>query len=186
MSEEKAPQTIRLSHETATEQPVNTQPQPMQQPAPQAEPQYMPQTQPQYMPQAQPQQMPQAQPQQMPQAQPQYMPEGQGQQMPYGQQTPQINVVVNSSPQAVAGAGAGGPAVVMMKQKSMFLALLLAFFFGPLGMLYSTITGAIVMFLVNLILIIPTAGLITFLTWPLGLVWAGVAVSSYNNRGVRI
>lgn len=42
--------------------------------------------------------------------------------------------------------------VVVGTPKSMSAAVLLAFFFGPLGLLYSTVTGAIVMFLINLIL----------------------------------
>jgi hypothetical protein len=69
-----------------------------------------------------------------------------------------------------------------LPQKSMALALILSFLFGPLGMLYSTVLGAIVMFLVNLILIFPTAGLITFVTWPVGMIWSCMAVSSHNNR----
>lgn len=66
--------------------------------------------------------------------------------------------------------------------KSVLLALILSFLFGPLGMLYATVAGAVVMFLVNLILLIPTAGLIVLLTWPAGMLWSVMAVSDYNAR----
>lgn len=66
--------------------------------------------------------------------------------------------------------------------KSVLGAVLLALFFGPLGMIYSTAVGALVMFVVNLIVIIPTLGLGLILTIPLGAVWAGIAASNHNDR----
>ena len=62
-------------------------------------------------------------------------------------------------------------------QKSAALAALLAFLFGPLGMLYSTVPGALTLFAVNLILVLPTFGLIMLVTWPIGIVWAAMAVN---------
>ena len=73
---------------------------------------------------------------------------------------PQHNIVVN---------------VTHDRRKSRLVAFLLAFFFGPLGMLYSTVPGAIVIFLVNLLLFVPSAFLIFLITWPLGCVWAVAA-----------
>lgn len=70
---------------------------------------------------------------------------------------------------------------VVGKPKSVGLALLLSFLFGPLGMLYSTVVGGLVLFLVNLILIIPTVGFIVLLTWPAGMIWAAVAAQQSNN-----
>lgn len=67
-------------------------------------------------------------------------------------------------------------------QKSVAGAVLLALFFGPLGMLYATVTGALVMFVVNLIVGIPTLGLGLIVTVPIGAVWAGVSASSHNQR----
>jgi hypothetical protein len=64
--------------------------------------------------------------------------------------------------------------------KSVLVALILSFLFGPLGMLYATVTGAIIMFLANLILIIPTFGFILLLTWPVGMIWSCVAVNEHN------
>lgn len=60
--------------------------------------------------------------------------------------------------------------------KSPLVAFLLAFFFGPFGMFYSTVLGAIVMLVIDMILVIPTAGLIFLITGPIGCVWAALAV----------
>ncbi|OYO24535.1 hypothetical protein CGZ93_03710 [Enemella dayhoffiae] len=68
------------------------------------------------------------------------------------------------------------------QQKSVPVAGVLAFFFGPLGMLYSTILGAVVMFFVNLVLIFITGGLGLFLSIPAGVVWAIVAAQQTNAR----
>ena len=67
---------------------------------------------------------------------------------------------------------------VVRPRKSAALAVLLAFLFGPLGMVYSTVLGALVMFAVNVILVVPTFGLIVLITWPVGIVWAAVAANS--------
>ena len=72
------------------------------------------------------------------------------------------------------------PTVVVTPTKSVGIAVILAFLFGPLGMLYSTVIGAIVMFLLNLGAVFLTAGFGLVVTWPIGVVWAAVAASSYN------
>jgi hypothetical protein len=95
----------------------------------------------------------------------------------------------NEPPQS--GPGGAPPAPVAMQQttvvhvgtqKSVVGAVLLAFFFGPLGMLYATVPGAIVMFFVNLIVGVPTLGLGLFVTIPVGALWAGLAANSQNKR----
>jgi hypothetical protein len=70
--------------------------------------------------------------------------------------------------------------VVVGAQKSTAVAILLAFFFGPLGLLYSTTAGAITMFFVNLVLffILPVVGLI--FGWIGCVIWAIIAVSQTN------
>jgi hypothetical protein len=70
--------------------------------------------------------------------------------------------------------------VVVKTQKSVGVAVLLAFFFGPLGMLYSTVTGGIVMFILNLLALLVTAGLGLFITWPIGIIWAALAAKKIN------
>lgn len=87
--------------------------------------------------------------------------------------------------------GGAPPAPVAVQQttviqvgthKSVVGAVLLAFFFGPLGMLYATVPGAIVMFFINIIVAIPTLGLGLFITFPIGVIWAGLAADSQNKR----
>ena len=65
--------------------------------------------------------------------------------------------------------------VVVKSQKSVGLAIILAFLFGPLGMLYSTVTGGIVMFIINLLAFLFTAGIGLIITWPIGIIWAAMA-----------
>ena len=72
--------------------------------------------------------------------------------------------------------------VTVLPTKSVGLAVLLAFLFGPLGMLYATVAGALVMFLVNLVVFFLTFGLGLMLTWPVCMVWAGFAVTNHNQQ----
>jgi hypothetical protein len=71
---------------------------------------------------------------------------------------------------------------VVVNQKSMGLAILLSLLFGPLGMLYSTITGAIVMLLVNILVAIFTVGFGLLFTWPICVVWAAIATNNHNKK----
>jgi len=73
-------------------------------------------------------------------------------------------------------------ASVVVPTKSVGVAIMLTLFFGPLGMLYSTIAGAIVMFIATLLALLLTAGLGLFVTWPVGVIWSAVAASSYNTK----
>ena len=70
--------------------------------------------------------------------------------------------------------------IVMGTQKSVGLAFLLAFLFGPLGLLYSSIVGGIVMFFVDVFFAI-----IFFPALIFGqiacIIWACVAASQANN-----
>lgn len=71
---------------------------------------------------------------------------------------------------------------IVLQQKSMGLALFLSFLFGPLGMFYATITGAVVMFIVAIPVVLFTGGLGLLLTVPIGMVWSASAVNSYNKK----
>lgn len=63
------------------------------------------------------------------------------------------------------------PTVIVASTKSVALSLVLTFFFGPLGMLYSTIWGAIVMILLSVPAFIITLGHAAFLIWPVSMIW---------------
>ena len=72
--------------------------------------------------------------------------------------------------------------VVVADTKSVLLAVVLAFCFGPLGILYSSITGAIVMFIFGAIITIITLGYGAFILWPICALWAFFATRSHNSR----
>lgn len=75
--------------------------------------------------------------------------------------------------------------VVVSATKSAGLAILLTVLFGPLGMLYATIPGALVMMVVSLLVAVITFGFGLIITWPICIIWAMMATSSYNEKLVR-
>lgn len=75
------------------------------------------------------------------------------------------------------------PQVMIVKStKNVGLAAGLGFFFGPLGMCYATLKGALIMFLVNIVIGIFTLGFGVFLTWPICAIWAYMAAKKYNEK----
>lgn len=72
--------------------------------------------------------------------------------------------------------------IVVVPTKSVGLAIFLGVFFGPIGLLYSTVTGAIVMFVVNILVGLVTLGFGLFITWPICGVWAAVATKNHNEK----
>jgi hypothetical protein len=77
------------------------------------------------------------------------------------------------------------PTVMLMPTKSVGVALLLAFFFGPLGMLYSTIVGGLIMLVITPVIGIFTLGLGLLITHPICVIWAAVAANMHNDRLYR-
>ena len=72
--------------------------------------------------------------------------------------------------------------IIAVAPKNLGLAIALSFLFGPLGLLYASVMGAIVMFFVNLAALFFTFGVGLFLTWPACVIWAIVATNNYNQR----
>lgn len=75
---------------------------------------------------------------------------------------------------------------VVVNRKSVGLAILLTFLFGPLGMLYSTVIGAILMFFVSIVVAVVTLGLGLLVTWPICIIWAGMAAARKNTRAAIV
>jgi positive regulator of sigma E activity len=71
---------------------------------------------------------------------------------------------------------------VTLPPKSMVTSLLLTFFFGSLGMLYSTIIGAVIMFIISVIVAILTLGFGLLVTQPICMIWGAIAVNNYNKK----
>lgn len=72
--------------------------------------------------------------------------------------------------------------VVTLPTKSVAVALVLAGLFGPLGMLYSTILGGIVMGLISIVVGIITVGFGLVVVWPICVLWAVIAANSHNKK----
>ena len=72
--------------------------------------------------------------------------------------------------------------VIVARTKSVALSLMLTFFLGPLGMLYSTIPGALVMIALSIPAFIITFGHAGFIIWPLSMIWGAWAAHRYNQR----
>jgi len=72
--------------------------------------------------------------------------------------------------------------IVPQAPKSMGVATLLAFFFGPLGLLYATVKGGLIMMAVGLLIGVITVGLGLILIWPVCVVWAAMATKNHNGR----
>lgn len=96
--------------------------------------------------------------------------------LPPGMVMPNITIVNNNT---AAQTGAG---VVVVGQKSLGLAIVLTFFFGPLGMLYSTVPGAIVTFIIGFISILLGGWAMVVILWPIELIWTYTGVKKHNAR----
>lgn len=72
--------------------------------------------------------------------------------------------------------------IIVTSTKSIAISLILTFLFGALGMLYSTIWGAIIMIVVSIIVATVTLGMGLFLVWPVCMIWGALAAASYNKK----
>ena len=72
--------------------------------------------------------------------------------------------------------------IVVSAPKSVGIAIILTVLFGPLGMFYSTIVGAIIMTIISLIVVLMTAGLGWFLTLPVCVIWGALAAKAHNEK----
>lgn len=74
------------------------------------------------------------------------------------------------------------PVIVVASTKSLGLGIILALLFGPLGLLYSSVLAAVVMFIISIPVAIVTAGFGLFLTQPICAIWAAVAINTHNKK----
>ena len=87
--------------------------------------------------------------------------------------------------------------VALSKQKSMGIALILVFFFGPLGLLYGSVLGGIVLIVLPIAIIVVAVATgsadvmggafiallpLALFEWLICLIWAAVAVSGHNRK----
>ena len=72
--------------------------------------------------------------------------------------------------------------IVVASTKSVGVAIVLSFFFGPLGMLYSTVSGGLIMMAVSFVFALVTMGLGLLITWPICIIWAARAAKAHNAK----
>ncbi|HUB69079.1 MAG TPA: hypothetical protein VL984_01520 [Acidimicrobiales bacterium] len=64
-----------------------------------------------------------------------------------------------------------------MRDKSVGLAVLLTVLFGPLGLFYVSVWGAVALIAVAAIGVVPTFGFVLIFVWPASVAWAAIAAS---------
>jgi hypothetical protein len=85
---------------------------------------------------------------------------------------------VSSRPYSGGVSATGGSLI----DKSVGAALVLTFFFGPFGLFYVTVKGAVIMILLSVVVALVTVGFGLFLLWPIVMVWAAVAASRMHQE----
>jgi hypothetical protein len=76
--------------------------------------------------------------------------------------------------------------VVVNEGKSVGLAFLLAFLFGPLGLLYASVTGGIVMIILSIFIGSVTLGAGLIITWIISIIWAVVAAGNSKQNSTTV
>jgi len=77
------------------------------------------------------------------------------------------------------------PPIMFAPFKSVFLAMILAIFLGPFGLLYSTFIGSLIMLVVTFIFFMlsaMTSGALVYLAWAICLYWTVLSTNAYNKR----
>lgn len=72
--------------------------------------------------------------------------------------------------------------IVVTPTKSVGISLILTILFGPLGMLYSTVWGGIIMTILSIPVALFTMLFGLIIIWPICVIWGAMAVSSSNKR----
>lgn len=72
--------------------------------------------------------------------------------------------------------------VMGQNKKSTGVAFILSFFFGPLGLLYASVTGGLIMLVISIPVAIFTLGFGLILTNIICVVWAIIAVNNHNSK----
>ena len=76
--------------------------------------------------------------------------------------------------------------VVVNQGKSVGVAFLLTFFFGPLGLLYASVAGGIIMIILSIVIGIVTLGAGLVFTWIVSIIWGVAAASSAGQQSTTV
>ena len=72
--------------------------------------------------------------------------------------------------------------IVVAQKKSMGIALILTIMFGPLGLLYASVGGGLLLIVFGLVVGFFTLGVGAVLAWGLSIIWAIFAVAGHNGK----
>ncbi len=72
--------------------------------------------------------------------------------------------------------------IAVGKEKSMVVALILTFLFGPLGLLYATVPGALILLVLTIVIGFFTLGIGFIVGWLASMIWAVISVNSNNSK----
>lgn len=72
-----------------------------------------------------------------------------------------------------------------MKDKSVGVALLLTLLFGPLGLFYASVWGAVALIVLAAAGVVPTLGFVLIFVWPASMMWGAIAASSKHKAFLR-
>ena len=72
--------------------------------------------------------------------------------------------------------------IIVGQRKSVGIAFLLAFLFGPLGLFYASVVGGIVMFFLGILIAIVTFGFGLIFVWLACIIWAIIAANNANKK----
>ena len=67
-----------------------------------------------------------------------------------------------------------------MRDRSVLLAVVLTVLFGPLGLFYASVWGALALIVVAAIGVVPTMGFVLIFVWPASIAWAVIAASNQH------
>lgn len=94
----------------------------------------------------------------------------------------QVNVVMTQQTAVAPVSVAPVAAVVVLNKKSVAAAFLLTLLFGPLGMFYSTVRGALIMLIASIFLATVTAGVSLPITWLVSIIWGCAAARNTTTQ----
>lgn len=87
-----------------------------------------------------------------------------------------------STPSSAPTFSATQPAAGPPLDKSVGAALALTFFFGPLGLFYINVRGAIIAIVASIVVSLLTLGFGLLFVWPVTMVWAAVTASKKHQE----
>ena len=74
---------------------------------------------------------------------------------------------------------------VVIPIKNVGISIILTILFGPIGMFYATVSGAIIMTLLTILLSAVSGGVLFFPCWLICIIWGALSVSTYNHDLIK-